>query len=103
MASDRLMRWRLVLEEYGSEMNYIPVPENIVASTMSRIPMIDDNIKVKQLYARKISTTRGSYARTGDITEECPLDVASIAHHQKMERRQLREYVSDQKSPYTDA
>ena len=59
----------LILEEYDPEMHYIPGSENIVADAMSRVPMIDDNIKVKQSYARIISTTRGSYARTGDITE----------------------------------
>ena len=64
--------------------------------------MVDDEIKVKQSYAHKISTTRGSDTRTGDITEQCPLDLAVIARHQKTERRQLREYVSDQKSPYTE-
>ena len=55
------------------------------------------------MYARKISTTRGSYARIGDIAEEYVLDVVVIACHQKTERRQLREYVSDEKSPYTEA
>ena len=96
MTSDRLMRWMLILEEYGPEMNYIRGPENIVADAMGRIPMIDDDLKVKHSYAHKISTTRGSYARTGVFTEQCPLDLAMIAHHQETERRQLREYVSDQ-------
>ena len=31
----------------------------------------------------KTSTARGSYTRTGDITEECPLEVAVITRHQK--------------------
>ena len=44
MTSDRLMRWMLILEEYGPEMNYIRGPENIVADAMGRIPMIIDNI-----------------------------------------------------------
>ena len=90
MAFDRLMRWRLSLEEYSPEIHYIPGPENIVADAMSRIPMVDDDIKVKQLYARNISTTRESNARIGDVTEQCLLDVAVIARHQKTDRRQLR-------------
>ena len=84
-------------------MHYIPEPENIVADVMSRIPIIDDDVKVKQSYTRKISITRIAYARTVEITKECPSDVAVIARHQKTERRQLREYVSDDKSPYTEA
>ena len=42
-----LMRWRFILEEYGLEMHYILEPENIVADAISRIPMINDEIKVK--------------------------------------------------------
>ena len=45
---------------------------------MSRIYMVDDDIEVKQLYIHKISTTRGSFARIGDLTEVRTLDVASI-------------------------
>ena len=58
------MRWRLIFEEYDPEMRYIPVSGNIVADAMSRIPMIDDDVEVKQSYIRKISTTRGPFTRT---------------------------------------
>ena len=70
MASDHITRWRLIIEEYGPDMHYIPGPENTVADTMSRIPVIDVDIKVKQSYARRISTMRGSFTCTGDITKE---------------------------------
>ena len=73
MASDRLMRWMLILKEYGSKIHYVPGLENIVVDSMNRIPIIDDDIEVKQLYARKISTIRGPFARTRDITKECLL------------------------------
>ena len=33
------MRWRLVLEESGSELNYIKGANNIVADTLSRLDM----------------------------------------------------------------
>ena len=79
-----------ILEDCGMEIHYIPGPENIVAYDMSRIPIIDDDIEVKQLYACTILTARGSCARTEDITEECLLDAGVIAHHQKMELRQSR-------------
>ena len=84
-------------------MNYIPGLENIAADGMSIIPMIDNDRKIKQSYTRKISTTRGSYARKVDITEEYLLDVGVIVRHQKMKHHQLKEYISDDKSPYTEA
>ena len=37
MASDRVYCWRLVLEDYGSEIIYIKRDTNIVADTLSRI------------------------------------------------------------------
>ena len=64
MKSDYIMRWRLLLEEYDLEMHYIPGPETIVADTMSRIPVIEYDVEVKQLYARNISTKKDLVART---------------------------------------
>ena len=81
--SDRLMRWRLILKEYSPEMHYIPEPENIVADDMITIPMIDDDVEVKKLYAHNISTIIGSFTRAGEINEECPLDIALTSRHKK--------------------
>ena len=83
MASDFLMRWGLILEDYGPGMHYVPGPESIVVDDMSRIPMIDNDAEVKKSYVRKISTIIGLFARTGDITKDYPLNIAIIARHQK--------------------
>ena len=34
----RVFCWRLILEEYGPELQYIPGAKNIVADAMSRLP-----------------------------------------------------------------
>ena len=36
------MRWRLLLEEYGPEIEYIKGPKNVVADTLSRLPKQGD-------------------------------------------------------------
>ena len=36
--TDRLLRWRLKLEEYGPDIEYINGGENIVADTLSIFP-----------------------------------------------------------------
>ena len=64
--------------------------------------MIYDDEEVKKQYARKISIARGSFARTRDTTKECLLDVTLIACCKQNESRQLREYICDKKSLYTD-
>ena len=37
LTSDRVYRWRLILEEYGPEIVYIPGVTNIVADGLTRL------------------------------------------------------------------
>ena len=37
--TDRVLRWRLILEEYGPYIEYIKGEKNIVADALSRIPL----------------------------------------------------------------
>jgi hypothetical protein len=39
--TERVMRWRLVLEEYGPELRYIKGENNVVADALSRLDMIE--------------------------------------------------------------
>ena len=36
------MRWRLILEEFGPELKYIKGENNVVADTLSRLEMSDN-------------------------------------------------------------
>ena len=60
MTSDRVYRWRLVLEEYGPEIIYIKGETNIVADTLSRIQYNRDintrdiNVHAKSIYMIKL-------------------------------------------------
>ncbi len=45
MTSDRVYRWRLLLEEYGPEIIYIKGIHNTVADAISRLEMIPRTIK----------------------------------------------------------
>ena len=37
ISSNRVMRWRLIIEEYGPDFFNIPGPKNIFADTLSRL------------------------------------------------------------------
>ena len=37
--TERVMRWRLLIEEYGPELRYIKGKDNIVADVLSRYDM----------------------------------------------------------------
>ena len=36
--TDRVLRWRLILEEYGQDIEYIQGAKNIAADALSRLP-----------------------------------------------------------------
>jgi hypothetical protein len=40
--SDRVMRWRLFIEEYAPNLQYIKGVRNVVADALSRLPFTDD-------------------------------------------------------------
>ena len=40
--TERVMRWRMVLEEYNPELVYIKGPDNIVADALSRLDLLPD-------------------------------------------------------------
>jgi RNase H-like domain found in reverse transcriptase len=41
--TERVMRWRLILEEYGPELHYIKGESNVVADALSRLDMLADH------------------------------------------------------------
>ena len=46
------MRWRLILEEFGSELKYIRGENNVVADALSRLERSDnqDILNISELY-----------------------------------------------------
>ena len=42
--SDRVLRWRLYIEEYGPEIRYVKGKHNIVADALSRLDKMEDNV-----------------------------------------------------------
>ena len=44
--TERVMRWRLILEEYGPELIYIQGNKNIVADALSRLELEVDKEKI---------------------------------------------------------
>ena len=42
--TERVLRWRLILEEYGPEIKYIKGPDNDVANTLIRVLLINSRL-----------------------------------------------------------
>jgi len=79
--TDRVLRWRLILEEYGPELIYIKGERNIVADALSRLEKID----------RPVPTERDEFAEAYGLDknalpeEAFPLRYKNIQQHQKQD------------------
>ena len=49
-SSDRILRQRLIIEEYGAELRYVKGESNVVADTLSRIPITEDDKHTEELF-----------------------------------------------------
>ena len=47
--TERVMRWRLILEEYNPELIYLPGDKNIVADALSRLELTTDDLSITNL------------------------------------------------------
>ena len=71
LTSDRVYRWRLVLEEYGPEIVYIPGVKNVVADAMSRLeydPSVNTQIINVHIHHKALARSLRRYV---EATTEC--------------------------------
>ena len=65
--TDRLLRWRLILESYGTDIEYIEVNKNILADALSRLRITgNQNTTYNSTYKSKLcqkSTTTKNYLK----------------------------------------
>ena len=76
LTSDRVYRWRLILEEYGPEIVYIPGVTNVVADAMSRLEY-DAEINTRNINVHLCSNIRNkalakTLCRYVEATSEYP-------------------------------
>jgi RNase H-like domain found in reverse transcriptase/Reverse transcriptase (RNA-dependent DNA polymerase)/Integrase zinc binding domain len=70
--TERVMRWRLILEEFGPELIYVQGETNIVADALSRLDIVDSPIQhsshsIAELY--------------GATKEDLPKDILPVTYH----------------------
>ena len=84
LQSDRVLRWRLLIEEYGVDIQYIKGASNIVADVLSRYPTSNNPLK------RSTPPTKTSlselFAQTSLPEEIFPVNFSVIAAFQQKDR-----------------
>ena len=85
--TNRVMRWRLLLEEFGPELVYIKGSKNIVADALSRLPLTEDS--VQELKTFEEVTLYNAEITKQDEFENYPLKYKTILKHQKEDKELL--------------
>ena len=93
----RVMRWRLILEEYGPELCYIKGENNVFADALSRLDLKEykfpSSIKEEQLVSDHMAECYG-LDKSDLPTDLMPVNYKVIEHHQKHDRDLLKKVKS---------
>ena len=103
--TDRVIRWRLIIEEYGPDLRYIEGPKNIVADALSRLGLKDnpdfkDMLEQCNFYEHQILAAEAQElqdhcnhymqevmtANNTPVIKTMPIDLESIKEHQHAEK-----------------
>ena len=90
--TERVMRWRLILEEFGPKLTYIKGEHNIVADTLSRMELTEDEFSADAFAGD-----------AEDFPREFPLSYRELEHHQGADdevQRMYHAYDSYTKVPF---
>ena len=80
--TDRVIRWRLIIEEYGPELQYVEGPKNVVADALSRLglkdnPEFKDKLEQCLFYEEQIMSLQDHVP-----IKSMPIDLEYIKQHQ---------------------
>ena len=100
--SQRVMRWRLLLEEYGPDIRHIKGVDNVVADAISRLPMANDD----EPSTDKVQSHMNELFNIGNRNNDngFPLDLSDVQRIQNLElnirNSKLKAFIEDSKSGY---
>jgi hypothetical protein len=95
--SDRVMRWRLLIEEYGADLTYVKGDKNIVADALSRLELNDTTVNDSYHHGTLLQLFTGDTIK--DIKENVdtvyPLRLKHIEKAQNKDATLRKELQSD--------
>ena len=103
--SQRVMRWRLLLEEFGPHIHHIAGVNNIVADTLSRVE--SSNVEEDEVNTSASNMLQELYSakRIRSIQADFPLDKELIHEEQQKELKRkgslLKSFIENKESGYS--
>ena len=85
LKTERVLRWRLLMEEYNPEIRYIKGPENIVADALSRLPTTNDPEKPYVMPSRE--ELADCFAEENENNWSFPISITLIKSFQQKDVR----------------
>ena len=82
--TEHVMRWRLILEEYGPELRCIKGEQNIVADALSCLDL-DDDVPLPSVHDANAMAECFNLEGTQFPSEHYPLHYSTIAHYQALD------------------
>ena len=99
LASNRLVRWRLLVEEFGPKFKHVDGEKNVVADALSRLDM---EAKDSDEIATDGQTVQLTYASKKEaMSEEFPMLPALIKQHQTKDKELQKKMMKDKKNHFS--
>ena len=99
--TERVMRWRLILEEYNPELRYIKGEHNIVADALSRLEMLHESEQQKEQLSNQEIAELFAGEIGEDFPKDYPLSYREIESRQK-EDPEIRKLLRDKSDVYKE-
>src|SRR5687768_15749206 len=97
--SNRVMRWRLYIEEYSPDLQYIKRENNVVTDALSRLEMEQNPVPTKAFITEEMRSNWYCYAKEEQNYDSHPLSFQQLEKAQKADK-QLIKILNMDKSPY---
>ena len=78
--TERVMRWRLLLEEFGPTLTYVKGSSNVVADALSRLRLTDED------FSHDLNAFELAAMDPADFPKEYPLSLEEIEHRQDKDK-----------------